>query len=97
MSSLITTNGGIKPKQWGRVTALLAKDAAKVGRMGSGAEAILCSGNPHIFTHFHTFHTLHTPSITKARQLLSSGMMHHQRDLRLTGLSSLTPGANKVS
>ena len=32
LSTLVASNGGMKPKQWGKVVALLAKDAAKVGR-----------------------------------------------------------------
>ena len=31
LSTLVASNGGMKPKQWGKVVALLAKDAAKVG------------------------------------------------------------------
>ena len=34
LSTLVASNGGMKPKQWGKVVALLAKDAAKVGEEG---------------------------------------------------------------
>ena len=30
LSSLVQSRGGIKAKQWGKVTALLAKDTSKV-------------------------------------------------------------------